>query len=152
MKGHFILVFKIWHLFKGNISSMISGLTSLEYIDLSHNVLEGLSFPSFANISKLEFIRFACSSTKLDIETENSGWVPLFQLKFIAISNCSLNKLSNQIPTFSFTNTAWEQLIFHTISWKDLSLAGYLKTIPSYIIIFFWDLKIFLFFYLIYFQ
>ena len=85
--------------FRGNISSLIAGLTSLKYIDLSFNHFEHFSFDSLANISKLEFFQFKCDSKTLDIETENSGWVPLFQLDFLVFSNCYLN-YSNQIPTF----------------------------------------------------
>ncbi|KAL0012854.1 hypothetical protein SO802_007962 [Lithocarpus litseifolius] len=88
--------------FTGNISSLMAGLTSLKYIDLSFNHFERFSFDSLANISRLEFFRSECGSKKLDIETENSGWVPLFQLEFLVLSNCNLNKLSNQVPTFLF--------------------------------------------------
>ncbi|KAK7843771.1 receptor-like protein 13 [Quercus suber] len=88
--------------FRGNISSLIAGLTFLKHVDLSHNIFEGFSFDSFANHSKLEFFQFICQDKKAEIETENSDWVPLFQLEFLVISNCSLNKLSNQIPKFLF--------------------------------------------------
>ncbi|KAM4113353.1 hypothetical protein ACJW30_05G214400 [Castanea mollissima] len=88
--------------FTGNISSLMAGLTSLKYIDLSYNHFDRFSFDSLANISRLEFFRLECASKKLDVETENSGWVPLFQLEFLVLSNCNLNKLSNQVPTFLF--------------------------------------------------
>ncbi|XP_075666489.1 cuscuta receptor 1-like [Castanea sativa] len=88
--------------FTGNISSLMAGLTSLKYIDLSSNHFDRFSFDSLANISRLEFFRLECDSKKLDVETENSGWVPLFQLEFLVLSNCNLNKLSNQVPTFLF--------------------------------------------------
>nr|POF24470.1 lrr receptor-like serine/threonine-protein kinase gso1 [Quercus suber] len=88
--------------FTGNISSLMAGLTSLKYIDLCSNLFERFSFDSLANISRLEFFRLECDSKKLDVETENSGWVPLFQLEFLVLSNCNLNKLSNQVPTFLF--------------------------------------------------
>ncbi|KAM4113349.1 hypothetical protein ACJW30_05G214000 [Castanea mollissima] len=88
--------------FTGNISSLMAGLTSLKYIDLSSNHFDRFSFDSLANISRLEFFRLECASKKLDVETENSGWVPLFQLEFLVLSNCNLNKLSNQVPTFLF--------------------------------------------------
>ncbi|KAK7829535.1 receptor-like protein 9a [Quercus suber] len=57
--------------FKGNISSLIVGLTSLKHTDLSYNLFEGLfSFDTFANHSKLELVQIICDSKTLDIETE----------------------------------------------------------------------------------
>ena len=113
--------------FKGNISSLIAGLTSLKYIDLSYNIFEGiLSFGSFANISKLEFLRFICDSKKADIETENSGWIPLFQLEFLEISNCNMNKLSNQISTFLFHQRSLRVL--------DLSYNNLKGAFPSWVL------------------
>jgi Leucine-rich repeat (LRR) protein len=79
--------------FSGNVSSsIIAGLTSLEYIDLCFNRFEGLfSFSSFANHSKLKVTRLKgeyywsavdgklwSESNKLEIETENPSWEPLF--------------------------------------------------------------------------
>ncbi|KAG7994245.1 hypothetical protein I3843_01G048800 [Carya illinoinensis] len=89
--------------FKGDISSYVgASQTSLEYIDFSYNQFEGLfSLSLFANHSKLEVIRFFNENNKLEIETENpAGWVPLFQLKVLQMTNCSLNKLASNIPTF----------------------------------------------------
>ncbi|KAL4629137.1 hypothetical protein ACB092_05G287000 [Castanea dentata] len=86
--------------FRGNISSLIVDLTSLKYIDLSYNLFEGLSFSLFANHSKLESFQFRCDNKKVEIEMENSDWVPLFKLESLVISNCSLNKQSHQLMTF----------------------------------------------------
>ncbi|XP_065619853.1 cuscuta receptor 1 [Quercus suber] len=78
--------------FNGNLSSSpIASLTSLEYIDLSYNLFEGFSFSLFANHSKLKVIQFLSGNSKLDIETENHSWDPLFQLKVLVLSNCNLN-------------------------------------------------------------
>nr|XP_023914130.1 probable LRR receptor-like serine/threonine-protein kinase At4g36180 [Quercus suber] len=78
--------------FNGNLSSSpIGSLTSLEYIDLSYNLFEGFSFSLFANHSKLKVIQFLSGNSKLDIETENHSWDPLFQLKVLVLSNCNLN-------------------------------------------------------------
>ena len=112
--------------FRGNISSLIAGLTSLKYIDLSHNLFEGLSFGSFANHSKLELFQFEClDNEKLDIETENSNWVPLFQLETLVINNCSLNKPSHQLPTFLFHQ--------HSLRKIDLSHNGLKGPFPDWL-------------------
>ncbi|KAL6312416.1 hypothetical protein AAG906_025897 [Vitis piasezkii] len=80
---------------------LIAGLSSLVYIDLSHNHFEGsFSFSSFANHSKLEVVEFTNDNNKFEIETEHSTWVPMFQLKVLIISNCNLNKLTGGIPKF----------------------------------------------------
>ncbi|KAG6729830.1 hypothetical protein I3842_01G050800 [Carya illinoinensis] len=89
--------------FIGDISSYLgASQTSLEYIDFSYNQFEGLfSLSLFANHSKLKVIRFLHGNNKLEIETENPvGWDPLFQLKVLQMTNCSLNKLASNIPTF----------------------------------------------------
>jgi Leucine-rich repeat (LRR) protein len=113
--------------FRGNISSWITGLTSLKHIDLSYNLFEGLfSFDSFANHSKLEFVRIIGDSKKLNIETENSRWVPLFQLEFLVLFNCTLNNLSNQIPTFLFHQ--------HNLRVLDLSHKQLKGPFPSWLL------------------
>nr|XP_023908326.1 receptor-like protein Cf-9 [Quercus suber] len=91
-----------WNRFSGSLSSSpIASLTSLEYIDLSYNLFEGLfSFSVFANHSKLKVIQFLSDNNKLDIETENHSWDPLFQLKVLVLSNCNLNKLTGNFPKF----------------------------------------------------
>ncbi|XP_075665193.1 receptor-like protein 15 isoform X1 [Castanea sativa] len=88
--------------FNGNLSSSpIASLTSLEYIDLSYNLFEGLfSFNIFANHSQLKVIQFLSDNNKLDIETENHSWDPLFQLKVLVLSNCNLNRLTGNFPKF----------------------------------------------------
>ncbi|KAM3747363.1 hypothetical protein ACB098_05G029300 [Castanea mollissima] len=88
--------------FNGNLSSSpIASLTSLEYIDLSYNLFEGLfSFNIFANHSQLKVIQFLSDNNKLDIETENHSWDPLFQLKVLVLPNCNLNRLTGNFPKF----------------------------------------------------
>ena len=88
--------------FSGNIpSSWIASLKFLQYIDLGHNKFEGVfSFSSLANHSQLQLVRFTCDDYKLQI-TEISGWIPLFQLQLLVLSNC-LKKLSTEIPEFLF--------------------------------------------------
>ena len=88
--------------FNGSLSSSpIANLTSLEYIDLSYNLFEGLfSFGLFANHSKLRVIQCLSGSNKLDIETENHSWEPLFQLRVLVLSNCNLNYPTGNFPKF----------------------------------------------------
>ncbi|KAL4625720.1 hypothetical protein ACB092_05G046100 [Castanea dentata] len=88
--------------FNGNLSSSpIASLTSLEYIDLSYNLFEGLfSFNIFANHSQLKVIQLFNDNKKLDIETENHSWDPLFQLKVLVLSNCNLNRLAGNFHKF----------------------------------------------------
>ncbi|XP_042478734.1 receptor-like protein 15 [Macadamia integrifolia] len=88
--------------FRGNIpSSLIAGLSSLSHIFLGHNDFEGtFTFKSFANIPKLEVIDFNSAGNKLEIETEQPSWIPLFQLKVLLLSNSNLNKQTNAIPRF----------------------------------------------------
>ncbi|XP_062154648.1 receptor-like protein 13 [Alnus glutinosa] len=92
--------------FAGNISSSLIAIpTSLGYIDFSYNHFEGLfSFNLFANHSKLKVIILGSENNKFEIETEDSVvWDDLsFQLKIFILRNCSLNKLTGNIPKFLF--------------------------------------------------
>ncbi|CBI36370.3 unnamed protein product, partial [Vitis vinifera] len=81
------------NLFSGNLSSpLLPNLTSLEYIDLSYNQFEGsFSFSSFANYSKLQVVILGRDNNKFEVQTEYPvGWVPLFLLKALVLSNCKL--------------------------------------------------------------
>ncbi|MBA0601095.1 hypothetical protein Gorai_004284, partial [Gossypium raimondii] len=89
--------------FSGTLSaSLIHSLTSSWYLDFSYNHFEGsFSLSSFKTQSKLEVLQFASNNGKLQIDTENPpGWFPSFQLKVLALSNCSLNNHTNSIPNF----------------------------------------------------
>ncbi|XP_022723783.1 brassinosteroid LRR receptor kinase BRL3-like [Durio zibethinus] len=89
--------------FSGTFSvSLIQNLTSSRYFDFSFNDFEGsLSLSLFQNHSKLEVLQIISNNGKLEIDSESPpGWFPSFQLKVLALSNCSLNKLTNRIPSF----------------------------------------------------
>ncbi|KAL1104549.1 hypothetical protein V6Z11_D04G072400 [Gossypium hirsutum] len=89
--------------FSGTLSaSLIHSLTFSWYLDFSYNHFEGsFSLSSFKTHSKLEVLQFASNNGKLQIDTENPpGWFPSFQLKVLALSNCSLNNHTNSIPNF----------------------------------------------------
>ncbi|KAM4100512.1 hypothetical protein ACB094_05G072900 [Castanea mollissima] len=83
--------------FEGNLPLCLNNLLSLRLLDLSQNNFTG-NVPS----SLLEFVRFISDNSKFEIETENPGWKPMFQLKVLVLSNCNLNKLDKGIPTFLF--------------------------------------------------
>jgi Leucine-rich repeat (LRR) protein len=99
--------------FAGNISSSLIAIpTSLGYIDFSYNHFEGLfSFSLFANHSKLKVIKLICENNN-EIETEDSVvWDDLsFQLKMLILRNCSLNKLTGNIPKFLFDQHELERI------------------------------------------
>ncbi|KAJ9688740.1 hypothetical protein PVL29_014407 [Vitis rotundifolia] len=89
--------------FSGTIpSSLFSNLKSLEYISLSNNHFEGsIHFGSLFNHSRLEVFNLMSNSKDLKVETENPTWsFPLFQLKILQLSNCSLNWPSQVVPNF----------------------------------------------------
>ncbi|XP_075666070.1 receptor-like protein 14 [Castanea sativa] len=102
---------------QGNILSLIAGLTSLKFFDLSYS--ENFTFRLLDN-------KFEChNNKKFEIETENLDWVPLFQLESVVISNCSLNKLSHQLPTFLFHQ--------HSLRELDLSHNGLKGLFPDWL-------------------
>ncbi|CAI9267407.1 unnamed protein product [Lactuca saligna] len=85
------------------VPSLIANLTSLEYIDFSHNKFDGsFSFSSFSNHPKLEVVRFGSDNDKFEVETEEPiGWIPMFQLKFLELSNCNINRRKgHMVPMF----------------------------------------------------
>ncbi|KAJ9132727.1 hypothetical protein P3X46_033564 [Hevea brasiliensis] len=82
-------------------SSLVSGMTS--YIDLSHNLFEGLFFfSSFSNHSRLKMVQIVNENDNYEVDTNYSSWVPPFKLKELPLPHCNLNKLSNTIPTSLF--------------------------------------------------
>ncbi|KAL6331141.1 hypothetical protein AAG906_009569 [Vitis piasezkii] len=89
--------------FRGTIpSSLFSNLKLLEYISLSQNHFEGsIYFGSLFNHSRLEVFDLTSNNKYLKVETENPTWsFPLFQLKILRLSNCTLNWPSRVVPSF----------------------------------------------------
>ncbi|KAJ0579482.1 putative non-specific serine/threonine protein kinase [Helianthus annuus] len=76
------------------LPSLIANLTSLEYIDVSHNKFEGsFSFSSFSNHTKLEVVELTSDNDNFMVETEEPiGWTPMFQLVVLVLSNCNVNR------------------------------------------------------------
>ncbi|KAM0066151.1 putative non-specific serine/threonine protein kinase [Helianthus debilis subsp. tardiflorus] len=82
---------------------LIANLTALEYIDFSHNNFEGsFSFSAFSNLKNLTVVRFISDNGKFEMETEDPiGWIPLFQLKFLMLPNCNINRPKGSVfPSF----------------------------------------------------
>ncbi|XP_059595537.1 receptor like protein 21-like [Vitis vinifera] len=95
------------NLFSGNLSSpLLPNLASQEYIDLSYNQFEGsFSFSSFANHSNLQVVKLGRNNNKFEVETEYPvGWVPLFQLEALMLSNLVVVDLSHNNLTRRFAN------------------------------------------------
>ncbi|KAF5808155.1 putative non-specific serine/threonine protein kinase [Helianthus annuus] len=92
------------NLFTGTLSpSLMANLTSLQYVDFSYNKFEGpFSFSSFSNHTKLKVVKFISDNDMFEIETEDpTGWIPMFQLKVLVLSNCNINRAKgNVFPSF----------------------------------------------------
>ncbi|XP_062147176.1 receptor-like protein 56 [Alnus glutinosa] len=101
--------------FHGNLPpSIFSKQSKIKFFEVSANQLDGvLSFSTFANASSLVYLDLS-SNYNLEIETESPSWVPTFQLSFLNLANCSLNKKNGHvIPSFITTQVS--------LYWLDLS-------------------------------
>ncbi|KAJ8636916.1 hypothetical protein MRB53_011183 [Persea americana] len=79
-----------------------------------------------ANVSGLLSLDLS-NNYQLEVETESPTWVPRFQLFFIYLANCKVNKRSgSNIPSFIFTQGA---LVF-----LDLSNTSLVGVIPSWLL------------------
>ncbi|CAA7026321.1 unnamed protein product [Microthlaspi erraticum] len=76
---------------EGNLSSFVSGLPSaLEYFSLLNNNFNGsFLFNSLVNQTRLTVFKLSSVVGAIQVQTE-SFWAPLFQLKMLHLSNCSL--------------------------------------------------------------
>ncbi|XP_062145934.1 receptor like protein 21-like [Alnus glutinosa] len=100
--------------FHGNLPLLLfSNQSRIWRFDLSSNQLEGvLPFSIFANASRLMYLDL--SSNDLEVETESPSWVPTFNLSYLNLAKCSLNKKNGHvIPSFISTQDSLE--------WLDLS-------------------------------
>lgn len=129
----------------GTINSCLGKLQQLKYLNMERNFLMGEIAPNLLiNLTKLETIHLgvnnligtfmlswlANSSNLVDvvlshnynlkIETELVRWTPLFQLVYLNLSNCVINRRSNGVvPTFLST-----QLSLSGIDLSHCSLQG----------------------------
>jgi Leucine-rich repeat (LRR) protein len=89
----------------GNLPpSIFSKQSKIMKFDVSANKLDGvLSFSTFANASSLKYLDLS-SNCNFEIETESPSWVPTFQLNYLNLSNCNLNKKNGHVvPSFITT-------------------------------------------------
>ncbi|XP_031130149.1 receptor-like protein 9a [Ipomoea triloba] len=127
-------------------STVFSTLNSLEYLSLSFNYFEGyFSFNSFRNNSKLEVFELDNLRSNLTVDTENPPWMPQPHIKIFRLSNCKLNELGGNLPSFlskqrelrilSLSHTGVREifpswLLINNPNMKFLSLAGNFLTGP----------------------
>ncbi|XP_060210062.1 receptor-like protein 15 isoform X2 [Lycium barbarum] len=111
----------------GTIPSDLLRLTSLEYFSLSLNHFEGsISLSLFANNSNLEVLKLGSLNNELHVDTENTPWKPLFQLKVLRLSNCYLNDPSRSLPSFLLTQ--------HDLRVVDLSCNSMVGKLPTWLL------------------
>ncbi|XP_059441757.1 receptor-like protein 14 [Corylus avellana] len=118
------------NLFHGNLpQSIFSQESKIMYLYAFSNQLEGvLSFSIFANASRLMHLDLS-SNKDLEIETESPSWVPTFQLSYLNLANCSLNKKNGHVfPSFISTQFLLDyldlshNLIDGSVPWELLLL------------------------------
>ncbi|TVU06991.1 hypothetical protein EJB05_47029, partial [Eragrostis curvula] len=113
---------------RGEISSnLLANLTRLQTIHLGGNNLTGtFVFSWLANYSMLSELVLS-NNPELEIETELETWTPLFQLEYLDLSDCIINKRRNgAIPAFLSTQMG--------LSGIDLSRCSLRGTVPSWLI------------------
>ncbi|KAK3423164.1 hypothetical protein EUGRSUZ_F00076 [Eucalyptus grandis] len=108
--------------FSGAIpSSLLYNLKSLEYIVLSANAFEGsLSLASLTNNSNLKVFSLIDNHNRLEVDIEEPTWCPSFQLKVFGLSNCVLNKYTNDV----ILNFLKEQSDLRSVQLSDSGMIG----------------------------
>ncbi|KAG7586988.1 Leucine-rich repeat [Arabidopsis thaliana x Arabidopsis arenosa] len=77
----------------GKLPSALANLESLEYLSLFDYNFEGhFSLGWLANLSKLTVFKLSSKANSLQVESESS-WKPKFQLSFIVLRSCNLEKV-----------------------------------------------------------
>ncbi|KAH7688457.1 Non-specific serine/threonine protein kinase protein [Dioscorea alata] len=107
-------------------SSIFENLTRLEYAAFSDNNFNGvLSVSSFANNAELKLLDLS-NNYQLELETEDLVSPPSFQLEGIVLANCIVNKVSQSIPTFLFSQ--------YMVEYIDLSSNNLKGNIPLWLL------------------
>nr|GMC77719.1 LRR receptor-like serine/threonine-protein kinase GSO1 [Ipomoea batatas] len=108
--------------FRGDFSFIFPSLRSLEYIRLGDNHFHTkFSFSLLANHSKVKLVELL-NNDKLEVDTEDSNWIPKFQLEILVLPDCNLNKFRGQIFSTSFNMTGLKVL-----SLEDNQFSGHIS-------------------------
>ncbi|KAF5931532.1 hypothetical protein HYC85_027703 [Camellia sinensis] len=108
-----------WTIFCTALVGSLCKLKKLEELDLNHNLFEGILPPCLSNLRSLKFFDISLNkftgnispslfgslnsldgNDKFEVETEDTNWIPMFQLNVLVLSNYNLNKLSGDVPKF----------------------------------------------------
>ncbi|GLT30905.1 hypothetical protein SLA2020_056800 [Shorea laevis] len=87
--------------FQGNLASIFANLSKAEYIDISHNIFQGIvPLFVFANLSRLSYLDLSYND-HLEVESETPIWHSSFQIQHLFLAGCNLNNQTGRhIPSF----------------------------------------------------
>ncbi|KAG7977997.1 hypothetical protein I3843_05G061200 [Carya illinoinensis] len=104
---------------EGKPSSIFSNQSKTMKFKVSGNQLEGvLPFSIFSNASSLYYLDL--SNNKLEVEIESPSWVPTFQLGYLNLASCGLNKKNCHVFLTFISN----QYLLYLLDLSDNSLEG----------------------------